>query len=58
MKDSNTAADFVACAAILIAVISGSLNFHLWSENSRLADINKKQSAQISTMERTLLMTR
>ena len=58
MKDPNTAADFIACIAILIAVISGSLNFHLWSETSRLLDTNQKQAEQIKTMERTLLMTR
>ena len=58
MKDSNTAADFVACVAILAAVISGSVNFHLWSEVNRLSESNQKQAEQIKTMERTLLMTR
>jgi hypothetical protein len=59
MKESpNTAADFIACAAILVSVISGSLNFHLWSEVNRYQDISQKQAEQIKTMERTLLMTR
>lgn len=57
MKD-NSAADFVACVAILVAVVSGSLNFHLWSEINRLSTTNQKQAERISTMERTLLMTR
>ncbi|HEY9711074.1 MAG TPA: hypothetical protein V6D48_22900 [Oculatellaceae cyanobacterium] len=58
MKNSNTAADFIACAAILIAVISGSLNLHLWSEVNRYQNISQKQAEKIQTMERTLLMSR
>lgn len=57
MKD-NSAADFIACIAILVAVISGSMNFHLWSEVNRLSESNQRQTEQIKTMERTLLMTR
>ncbi len=58
MKDSSGTADFIACIAILIAVVSGSLNLHLWSEMERYQNLSEKQSARIETMERTLLMTK
>lgn len=58
MSDSNSAADFVACVAILAAVISVSVNFHQGKEIERLQNIANQQALKIQTMERTLLMTR
>lgn len=58
MKDSSGTADFIACVAILIGVISGSLNLHLWSEMERYKGLAEKQAGQIQTMERTLLMSK
>lgn len=58
MNKDSTAADLVACLAVLVAVVSGSLNLHLWAESNRYRDIVQKQAAQIQTMERTLLMTK
>ncbi len=57
MKDSS-AADFIACIAILVAVLSGSLNLHLWSEVNRYQQLSEQQAQQIQTMERTLLLNR
>jgi hypothetical protein len=36
MKDNNSAADFVAMVAIVVSIVSGSMNLHLLSENNRL----------------------
>jgi uncharacterized protein YpmB len=57
VKDSS-AADFIACIAILVAVLSGSLNLHLWSEVNRYQQLSEQQAQQIQTMERTLLLNR
>jgi uncharacterized protein YpmB len=58
MKDSSNAADLIACIAILVAVLSGSLNLHLWSEVNRYQQLSEQQAQQIQTMERTLLLNR
>jgi uncharacterized protein YpmB len=57
MKDTTTA-DAIACITILVAVLSGSLNLHLWSEMSRYQQLSERQAQQMQTMERTLLMTK
>lgn len=58
MKDTSNAADLIACIAILVAVLSGSLNLHLWSEVNRYQQLSERQAQQIQTMERTLLLNR
>lgn len=58
MRDTSSAADLIACIAILVAVLSGSLNLHLWSEMSRYQQLSERQAQQIQTMERTLLLNR
>lgn len=58
MNESSGAADFIACIAILVAILSGSLNLHLWSELSRYQQLSERQTQQIQTMERTLLLNR
>lgn len=58
MSDSNSSADIVACVAVLVAVISISVNFHQWKEIERLQNTADRQALRIQTMERTLLMTR
>ncbi len=55
MKDSSSA-DFIACIAILLAVLSGSLNLHLWSEVRRYQQLSERQSQELQAMERTLLL--
>ena len=58
MSDSNSSADIVACIAVLVAVASGSLNLHLWAEMKRYQALTEKQTLQIQTMEKTLLLNR
>jgi hypothetical protein len=58
VKESSGTADFVACIAILVAILSGSLNLHLWSELNRYQQLSERQAQQIQTMERTLLLNR
>ena len=58
MSDKSSSADLVACIAIITAIVSGSLNLHLLAEVNRYRDLSEQQSAQIETMERTLLMTK
>lgn len=57
MKDSSSA-DALACVAVLVAVLSGSLNLHLWSEVNRYRQLSEQQAQQIEVMERTLLMSK
>jgi hypothetical protein len=58
MSDKSSSADVVACIAVLVAVLSSSLNLHLWSEMNRYQQLSERQAQQIQTMERTLLMTK
>jgi len=55
MKDTTTA-DFIALFAILVAVISGGLNIHLWNKANDFKSLSEKQQVQIETMEKTLLL--
>lgn len=52
----NDTSDFIACTAILAAVISISVNFHQGKELQRLQDLTAQQAHEIQTMERTLLL--
>lgn len=58
MTKDNTAADFIALTAILIAVISGAINFNQFQEIQRLSALNESQTIRIDAMERTMLMTK
>lgn len=58
MKSENTAADFIACVAILLLAISSTINMAQWQHSEQLAQINLQLKAQVETMERTLLLQR
>jgi uncharacterized membrane protein affecting hemolysin expression len=57
-KDSTSAADLIACLAIFIAIVSGSINVSQWHEISRLNQLADQQAQRIEVMEKTILLVK
>lgn len=51
-KDSSAVSDFIACAAILAAIVSGSININQWQEINRLSHLADQQAQRIEVMEK------
>lgn len=58
MNKDSSAADFIACAAILAAIISGSINVSQWLEINRLSQLTDRQAQRIEVMEKTILLVK
>lgn len=58
MKQDSTTAEFIALSAILVAVISGGLNVHLWSKANDFKSLSERQAIEIEAIEKTLLLNR
>jgi len=58
MKQDSATAEFIALSAILVAVISGGLNLHLWNKANDFKALSERQATQIEAIERTLLLNR
>jgi len=58
-KDSSTiTADIIACLAIFVAIVSGSINVSQWQEISRLNRLADQQAQRIEVMEKTILLVK
>jgi uncharacterized membrane protein affecting hemolysin expression len=57
-KDSSSTADIIACLAIFIAIVSGSINVNQWHEISRLNQLTEQQAQRIEVMEKTILLVK
>lgn len=58
MNKDSSAADFIACVAILAAIVSGSINVSQWQEINRLSYLADQQAQRIEVMEKTLLLVK
>lgn len=57
-KDSSAVSDFIACVAILAAIVSGSININQWQEINRLSHLADQQAQRIEVMEKTILLVK
>ena len=57
-KDSTSTADIIACLAIFVAIVSGSINISQWHEINRLNELAAQQAQRIEVMEKTILLVK
>lgn len=57
-KDSSSVADIIACLAIFVAIVSGSINVSQGREVNRLSHLVEQQAQQIQVMEKTILLVK